>query len=257
MTKLKHILFSLLMFVSVTLQAQSPTKTFRSIKMETAEGKTLKPNPQLTAKQIVDKYNQLQKAMEHDLKSIQIKYLLYPPNEYSGFPMYLAVLPKKKKQYAEMDLGNMVVKTGTNKEIEWELDPRRSKKPQIIKKKKTFISPFSEENLVEYQNNASEIEYVSRVYIGKQLCHKIALTTSKGEQFVYCINAATYVLVKNVNKAQKRSIYSLDYEKIGKHLFAKYSYVEAGDSWAIFKINKYIFNASIDEELFEPPQKKD
>ncbi len=157
----------------------------------------------------------------------------------------------------EVKLGGMVIKTGTNGSVEWEMNPSQPETLKIVKHKESNTVELFSEGLMRYKKEKSKLEYLSRVYIGKQLCHQIVLTRNTGQQFVFCLNTKTFALVKKLNKDTKNTIYSLNYEKTGKYLLPKmFCKITPDGAKVTFKVNKYIFNKPIDEQLFELPKKK-
>ncbi|EAY31581.1 hypothetical protein M23134_05087 [Microscilla marina ATCC 23134] len=221
------------------------------------EGKTLEPDLQFTAEQIVARYIKLHAKSEKGIENVKMECTVFFNGSKKGFPMHTILLLKENKSYMEMKLEDKVFKSVKNGKVSWEVNPFKSKEPKIIKKEENNDFDFSDKELVHYKKNGHEVKYISRVYIGKKLCHKIALMQNKNKTTYFYLDAKTYVMVKNKDKDSEEEGYCLEYERKDGQLLPKLVYmIQEEGMHMIVKVDKYTFNAPVNHQLFEFPGRK-
>ncbi|WP_299459856.1 hypothetical protein [uncultured Microscilla sp.] len=219
------------------------------------EGETLKPDPALTAEQILAKHAKVKADIDQGVKSIQIECTVFFNKSKKGFPMYFVSLLEENKEYVEIKLGDKAFKSAKNEGVSWEINPFKSKEPRILKKEEKISFNFSDSELVNYKKNGHEIKYVSRVYIGQTLCHKIALLKGKDTTTYSYLDAQTYAVIKS--KGEEGTGYFLKQERTDGRLLPKFMYmIKEGGMHLIVKVDKYTFNAPVNHQLFEFPGRK-
>jgi hypothetical protein len=221
-----------------------------------AEGKVLEADPKLTATQILGQYNKVYKSAKNRAKNITLRGEVFVNQGAKSFPMYFTLLPKEKKCYGEVNLGNGFYKRVDNGEIIWEVQPN-SGKPTIVKKgsDRGFLD-FSFDMLdLPDGNVAKELKYVSRVYIGKILYHKLSLKENK--RMVHCyLEANKYASVIIKNEGVGGIIDCLKGVNQNGVIVPRFMYVNSNGVKVMMKVNKCTFDEPVDKTLFEFPQKK-
>lgn len=228
-----------------------------SVENLVAEGKLLEADPKLTVKQILTEYNETYKSAKNRTKNITLRGEVFVNQGEKSFPMYFVLLPKEKKSYGEVDLGKKTFyKRVDNGDIVWELQPS-SNKPTIVEKgsDKGFLGfGFHLFDLPE-GNVAKELEYASRVYIGKILYHKLSLKESK--RMVHCyLEANKYASVIIKTEGVGGIIDCLKGVNQNGVIVPRFMYVNSNGVKVMMKVNKCTFDEPVNKKLFEFPSKK-
>lgn len=223
-----------------------------------AKGKILPADKNLTAEQIVAAYGaKYPKVLSKTLviKGIRTVGLA----KITVFEYYT----KGGKYRNENIFGNKRAIEASNGKVSWEENQMLPNAAPVIKGKvvrnthaKYALTMFDDQ-LVNYKKDKSNIIYVCREYVGKQLCHKIKLLWKGKRATYYYLGVKDYLLYKRDEADVNISFYMLKYKSsVAGPVAYKFVSIFKNDITAVFNVKKYTFNQPIDNKIFEFPGKE-
>jgi hypothetical protein len=149
---------------------------------------------------------------------------------------------------------NRTFKQVSNGKIAWEVTPDNPK-PRIVTKNNHFLGAgFSKSRIFSHAHD-HETKYVSRVYIGKKLYHKLTLI-EEGQTVNIYLDVDTYkTVITKKELGQDNFLYSKQEYENGV-IVPRLMYLKAGETELLIKMDTCNFNTPVDEQMFEFPKKK-
>ena len=224
------------------------------------KGKTLPLDKALSADMIITKHAQIAKKLKEP-KSLKLHGVFNFNQSKECFP-FKGYFLDDDNNFLEMQLKDKVLIMATHKGVAWELNPFISPAPRIKDKKEdgqNIPLMFYKEDLIFYKKRGHKVEYLSREYVGKVMCHVIRLTKKSGGTELFFIDTKGYYLCKqSQGNDQDGASFLSDFRNVDgivvPHLI--YTINEDDKQHTIVEITQFVFNQPIDKKIFEFPGKK-
>lgn len=222
-------------------------------------GKKLPKDDRLSAEKIVNRYVRLFKKTPK-FKTLIVEGKFVQDGMVMPFEMKGA---KRRKYKLEVSVDGKVITKASNGYISWQLNPFVGNVAQRFQEDDDSpIDILYDYDLFNYKKSKSQIDYLSQEYVDGLLCHKIVFTHPlKGKRYYY-LGQQDYLVHKVENLEKGRISFFGDFrqEKYGQAPYLLYisENLENGQKSKLIQyVDKYTFNALIDDKIFEFPGKKD
>lgn len=235
------------------------TTLFNKYSKFITKGQVLPKKQGIDAPQIVKEYAKINQDL-YFINQMRIKGNFYFNKSKKGIPLEGYLKLREDKSRLEMNMMGKTFVLVTNGDLKWEINPFKSTSPKLIQDEKDN-SPLklTDADLLNYKERGHKIEYTSREYIGKTLCHKIKLLKKTGEEIYFFIGVTDFNIYKQSLKDENNGAsFYLNFKKVDgvltPHIF--YEINEENKQHIIVEIDKYTFNQPIDDKIFEFPGKE-
>ena len=166
---------------------------------------------------------------------------------------------KDEKARLEMTIQKTKVVHASNGRVSWQWNPLKSDDPIIIEGSKLQIAPinFVDKKLYSSKKEGLRVDYISKEYVGSQLCHRIKVFLDEKTSLNYYIGVSDNLLYKTLDEANELMSLMTNYKSIQRYKVATLMFLGVSENQSTtFEFDKITLNPPIDDNIFEFPGKK-